>query len=222
MNTLEAIKSIDFFNNLSEKEFEFISNISSIREFSKDTIVYYEDDIDYSLQFLITGLIKIYKIDKYDNEIFLYYIYEKNMISEFRSLDDNSIYCFSNAQFKEDGAILSIDFKKFKKKFISTGILTNKFIKEILAKTHQLQCVLNRELVFDATAKVSFMLNNDLIMFNKLKRSEVAFMLHIQPETLSRVLKRLVRSKTIEIDSKNNINISDSEALCAIFTGVGK
>ena len=222
MNTLEAIKSIDFFNNLSEEEFEFISNISSIREFSKDTIVYYEDDIDYSLQFLITGLIKIYKIDKYDNEIFLYYIYEKNMISEFRSLDDNSIYCFSNAQFKEDGAILSIDFKKFKKNFINTGILTNKFIKEILAKTHQLQCVLNRELVFDATAKVSFMLNNDLIMFNKLKRSEVAFMLHIQPETLSRVLKRLVRSKTIEIDSKNNINISDREKLCAIFIGVGK
>ena len=30
------------------------------------------------------------------------------------------------------------------------------------------------------------MLNQDLEMFNKLKRQEVSFMLHIQPETLSK------------------------------------
>ena len=61
----------------------------------------------------------------------------------------------------------------------------------LLDKTHQLQCIVNRELVFDATAKVAFMLNQDLDMFNKLKRQEVSFMLHIQPETLSRVFKKI-------------------------------
>ena len=35
------------------------------------------------------------------------------------------------------------------------------------------------------------MLVSDLNMFNKLKRQDVSFMLHIQPETLSsRVLKK--------------------------------
>lgn len=222
MNTHEAIKSIDFFKTLDDKQLVFLQSISTIRTFSANTIVYYEDDIDYSLQFLVNGTIKIYKMDKYDNEIFLYYIYKNNMISEFTSIDEESIYCFSNASFTEKGAILSIDFKKFKKEFINTGVLTNSFIKEILAKTHQLQCILNRELVFDATAKVSFMINNDLEMFNKLKRTQIAFMLHIQPETLSRVLKKLIRSEIIKNNNNNNIEIIDDEQLCSIFRGIGK
>jgi len=221
VSIINAIKSIDFFNDLNDEQIEYLKDISVLRKFSADTIVYYEDDIDYSLQFLVNGLIKIYKIDKYDNEIFLYYIYKNNMISEFTSIDDETIYCFSNAEFVEDGAILSIDFKKFKKEFIDTGVLTNKFVKEILSKTHQLQCILNRELVFDATAKVSFMLSNDLDMFNKLKRTEVAFMLHIQPETLSRVLKKLVRREVIEIQN-NMIEVLDDEQLSSIFRGIGK
>ncbi len=221
MNTLKAIKSIDFFNGLDKKQLEYLQSISTIRSFSANTIVYYEDDIDYSLQFLVSGMIKIYKIDKYNNEIFLYNIYENNMISEFTSIDNDSIYCFSNAEFTKDGSILSIEFKSFKKKFIDTGILTNNFIKEILIKTHQLQCILNRELVFDATAKVAYMLSNDLDMFNQLKRSKVAFMLHIQPETLSRVLKKLIRSEILMIQN-NNIIILDPEQLSAIFRGVGR
>jgi CRP/FNR family transcriptional regulator len=143
------------------------------------------------------------------------------MISEFTSIDDNSIYCFSNAEFTEEGSILSIDFKKFKKEFINTGILTYSFIKEILNKTHQLQCILNRELVYDATAKVAFMLYNDLDMFNKLKRTKVAFMLHIQPETLSRVLKKLIRSEMIQINGAK-VTITKEDELSAIFRGIGQ
>jgi CRP/FNR family transcriptional regulator len=221
LNTLEAINSIDFFNTFDNNQKKILRNISTLRKFSADTIVYYEDDIDYSLQFLIDGIIKIYKIDKYDNEIFLYYIYKNNMISEFTSIDDNSIYCFSNAEFTQEGSILSIDFKEFKEIFIDTAILTNNFIKEILNKTHQLQCILNRELVFDATTKVAYMISNDLEIFNKLKRTEVSFMLHIQPETLSRVLKKLSRSDIISL-SGTKVIINDEEQLSSIFRGIGK
>ena len=90
----------------------------------------------------------------------------------------------------------------------------------LLNKTHQLQCIVNRELVFDATAKVAFMLNQDLEMFNKLKRQEVSFMLHIQPETLSRVLKKLTRNETITIEN-GEVIITNKEDLISIFRGVG-
>ncbi|MEA3553420.1 MAG: Crp/Fnr family transcriptional regulator [Campylobacterota bacterium] len=220
MNVNNIIKSIDFFSLLDEKQIEYLVDISMVRSFSKDTIIYYESDIDYSLQFLVDGLIKIYKIDKHDNEIFLYYIYENNMISELTSIDSESIYCFSNASFVEDGAILSINFKKFKEYFLDTGILASKFIKEILQKSHQLQCIINRELVFDATAKVAHMIYSDLDMFNSLKKTQIAFMLHIQPETLSRVLKRFTRDNLIEVHEKKYI-IKDDSALSSIFQGIG-
>ena len=142
------------------------------------------------------------------------------MISELSSIKQNDIYCFSNAEFIEDSVILSIDFKRFQEFFLSKNILTIELMEILLKKTHQLQCIVNRELVFDATAKVAFMLSQDLEMFNKLKRQEVSFMLHIQPETLSRVLKKLSRNETIEINN-SEVKIKNKKALEYVFKGVG-
>ncbi|MFK2822729.1 Crp/Fnr family transcriptional regulator [Arcobacter sp. YIC-80] len=216
----ETISKISFFNSLNKEQIDEIASISNVINYPKDSILYYESDTSNSLLFLVKGLIKIYKIDKFDNEIFLYHVYENSMISELSSLRSDEIYCFSNAEFTEDSTVLSIDFEKFQELFLSKNILTMDLMEILLDKTHQLQCIVNRELVFDATAKVAFMLNQDLEMFNKLKRQEVSFMLHIQPETLSRVLKRLVRNNTIEIVS-GNVKIINEEELISTFRGVG-
>jgi CRP/FNR family transcriptional regulator len=216
----ETIKKISFFDNLSEAQIELIASISNVSKYPNKSILYYESDISKSLLFLVDGLIKIYKVDKFDNEIFLYHIYKNSMISELSSTKNNDIYCFSNAEFTEDSIVLSVNFEKFQELFLSKNILTMELLEILLKKTHQLQCIVNRELVFDATAKVAFMLTQDLEMFNKLKRQEVSFMLHIQPETLSRVLKRLTRNETISIEN-GEVIIENKEDLISIFKGVG-
>ena len=142
------------------------------------------------------------------------------MISELSSLEGNKIHCFSNAEFASDSVVLSVDFKKFKKFFLSKNPLILKFIQELIYKNQQLQCIVNRELVFDATSKVAFMLINDLEMFNRLKRAEVSVLLHIQPETLSRVLKRLSRSGIIAVE-KGAVFVANLKELEAIYIGVG-
>jgi CRP/FNR family transcriptional regulator len=215
----EIINSIDFFKTLTQNQVDQLCEISSLKKFSKDAILYYESESTNNLMFLVQGLLKVYKVDKFDNEIFLYHIHENCMISELTSLRQREIFCFSNAEFVRDSQILSINFEKFNELFLSHNILTQEFIEELLKKTQQLQCIINRELVFDATAKVAFMLHNDLEMFNHLKRQEVSFLLHIQPETLSRVLKRLARNKVIDIISGEVIILNHDE-LAAIFRGV--
>jgi len=215
----EIINEIKFFETLDEKQVEQLCEIASIKTFPKDSILYYESESTNNLMFLIKGLLKVYKVDKFDNEIFLYHIHENCMISELTSLKQRDIFCFSNAEFMKDSQILCINFEKFNELFLSHNILTQEFIEELLKKTQQLQCIINRELVFDATAKVAFMLHNDLEMFNNLKRQEVSFLLHIQPETLSRVLKRLTRNKVIDIISGEVILLNHDE-LTAIFRGV--
>lgn len=197
-----------------------LSLISNVVTYPEKSILFYESDTSSQILFLVSGLLKIYKIDKFDNEIFLYHIYSNSMISELSRLDEEGIYCFSNAEFTEDSVVLSIDYKKFKENFLGKNILTMKLMDTLLQKTHQLQCIVNRELVFDATAKVAFMLNQDIDMFNKLKRQEVSFMLHIQPETLSRVLKRLTRNGIIEIQN-GKIVVSNQEMLVSTFRGIG-
>lgn len=220
MTLYESIKSIDFFKNLSENHLEKLLDFSSISKYKNDAILFYESEINNRLLFLVKGLVKIYKFDKFENEIFLYHIYENSMISELSSIYSKEIYCFSNASFIEDSIVLSVDFEKFQEHFLDNNLLVKELMQELLHKTHQLQCLVNRELVFDATAKVAFMLYNDLKMFNSIKRQEVSFMLHIQPETLSRVLKKLSRDEIIEYN-QNQIIIKDSIKLENIFKGVG-
>jgi CRP/FNR family transcriptional regulator len=216
----EIINSIDFFKTLTQEQIEELSDICILKKFSKDSVLYYESESTNHLMFLVKGLLKVYKVDKFDNEIFLYHIHENCMISELSSLKQRNIFCFSNAEFVRESEILMINFEKFTEQFLSKNILTQPFIEELFKKTQQLQCIINRELVFDATAKVAFMIYNDLEMFNHLKRQEVSFLLHIQPETLSRVLKRLTRNKIIDIIS-GEIIILNHEELMSIFRGVG-
>ncbi|MGB0989305.1 MAG: Crp/Fnr family transcriptional regulator [Halarcobacter sp.] len=219
INSKEIFKNINLFSHLEDNEIESLIEISSISKYDKNSILYYETENMDKLLFLIEGQIKVYKIDKYDNEIFLYYIYPNSMISELSNLNENKIQCFSNAEFVDDSLILSIDYEKFKKMFLYENEFILKFIEELIYKNQQLQCIVNRELVFDATSKVAFMLINDLKMFNQLKRTEVSLLLHIQPETLSRVLKKLSRSEIITIE-KGKIIINNEEELRSIYLGI--
>ncbi|MFA6191517.1 MAG: Crp/Fnr family transcriptional regulator [Sulfurimonas sp.] len=213
---LNYIKKIKFFKSLKSEEIKTIDAISNIIKYPQRSILYYENDLHNKIFFLVSGLLKVYKIDKFDNEIFLYHIQESSLISELTTLNNNSIQCFSNAEFMEDSIILEVDFIELKKLLSSNNMLNTEFINEVLFKTQQLHCVVNRELVFDATAKVAYMLSDDLKMFNTLQRQEISFMLHIQPETLSRVLKKLKRNNIIEIEN-SNITISDYESLQKIY-----
>lgn len=219
IKTKDIFKNISLFSHLDDLEIQNLVEISSISKYDKNSILYYETEDMDKLLFLVEGQLKVYKIDKYDNEIFLYYIYKNSMISELSNLNENKIQCFSNAEFVEDSTILAIDYEKFKEMFLYENTFILKFIEELIYKNQQMQCIVNRELVFDATSKVAFMLINDLKMFNNLKRTEVSLLLHIQPETLSRVLKKLSRSEIITIE-KGKIIINNDEELRSIYLGI--
>ena len=139
MTLQESIKTLDFFKNLDDNQIELLSDFSHISKYDKDAILFYETDIKNHLLFLVNGLIKIYKYDKFDNEIFLYHIYPNSLISELSSITNSEIYCFSNASFIEDSIVLSIDFLRFKEHFLDNNILIKELMNSLLNKNHQLQ-----------------------------------------------------------------------------------
>ncbi|MBN2824452.1 MAG: Crp/Fnr family transcriptional regulator [Campylobacterales bacterium] len=215
---VEDIQKIQIFASCSLEELEYIASISKITTYPKGATLYYEQDMLSHLIFLLDGRIKVYKVDKYENEIFLYHIYSYSMVSELSSLESDTIYCYSNSEFLEDSRVLVVDYLKFRKRFLKASGIVSTFIHELITKNQQLQCIINRELVFDASAKVAYMLLDDLEMFNTLKRTQSAFLLHIQPETLSRVLKKMTRNGIISL-TNGKVSIENTEALIALMRG---
>lgn len=219
MTSVSIVDNFDFFNELTPNQKQELASISRVISYPEGSILYYENDLLNDLLFLVDGLIKVYKVDKFENEIFLYHVYKNDMISELSSVLVDGIFCYSNAEFKEDSKILAVNYKEFKKHFLHKNLLTIKFIEELAKKSQKLQCIINRELVFDSTAKVAYMLCNDLRMFNDLKRTEISFMLHIQPETLSRVLNKLKRSEIIDMQNQDIIILNKSQ-LESMYKGI--
>ncbi len=216
MSLKETIQSLEFFSSLNEKEVETLSSISTLQSYSKNYIVHYEKKESENLLFLIDGLAKGFKIDKHENEIFLYHTYKNSLLSEISDIASDSIHSFSNIEIVEDSKVLSVDFKKFKEAFLNKNLLCLEFANEVIKRSRQLQTLVNREFIFDSVAKVAMMIASDVDMFNKLKRHEISLMLHIQPATLSRVLTRLKRNKIIDI-MQGKISILDEMAIRAIF-----
>jgi CRP/FNR family transcriptional regulator len=207
-----TIGSLNFFKNLSHKEIELLSSISSLHTYSSDYVLHYEKQENTLLLFLISGLAKTYKIDKHSNEIFLYYIYKDSLISEISDINKETLTSYSNISLVEDSQILSIDYKEFKKLFLNKNLLCLELVKEINTRSQKLESLINREFIFDSVQKVAQMLDADLNMFNKLKRHDISLILHIQPATLSRVLNRLKRNKIIDI-IQGKIKVLDAKAL---------
>jgi CRP/FNR family transcriptional regulator len=214
-----AIAELNFFSNLSEPLKEILYSISSIKSYPADYLLQYENSHNNQLLFLIKGLAKAYKIDKYDNEIFLYHIHPSHLISEISTLSDKQLISYSNTLFLEESELLTIDYYAFKTHFLDQGLLCMELSSEIIRQSKLLQDLVNREFIFDSVAKVAMMIDSDLKIFNRLKRYDVSLMLHIQPSTLSRVLKRLRHKEIIDIDH-GEVKILQKEALKRIYKGL--
>ena len=219
MNIKEAFDRLTFFSNLSDTQIEELVNISLLKNYESSSLLYYEKSSHSRLLFLVDGLAKAYKMDKHNNEIFLYYIYPNRIISEISSLSDTHLTSYSNITFIEDSTLVSIDYKKFQELFLEKGLLCLELANEVIHQSKRLQDLVNREFVFDSVAKVAMMLSLDIRMFNTLKRYDVSLMLNIQPSTLSRVLNRLKRKGIVDIE-RGEVIIVNRKELEAIYEGL--
>ncbi len=218
MHTETSIRALSFFKNLSDAQITSLATISHLESYASDYILHYENTQSNRILFLISGLAKAYKIDKHDNEIFLYHIHPHSLLSEVTSLEQETLSTYANIVIEEESQILSIDYTKFKHTFLDTGLLSYALSSAIIEQSQQLRNIISREFIFDSVSKVAMMIDEDISMFNRLKRHNVSLMLHIQPATLSRVLNRLKRDEIIDIN-KGNVLILNQNRLQSIYKG---
>jgi CRP/FNR family transcriptional regulator len=139
---------------------------------------------------LLQGHVKFYKNDLKGTELVLHYFTKPLLMAEMPSLENISFRASAIAM-RDETEVLLIDREKFIALLHKNRELPFNIIKSLSLKIRELEVAIKRNLIYDATAKVcSFILENpnDLV---KSKQKEVAIILNMAPETLSRVLRKL-------------------------------
>ena len=214
---VSLIASLPLFKGLLHEDIEHIASFCSLRTHQEGDVLFYEKDTKDAIFYIVEGSVKFYKVDRFDNEIFLYKLFSNSLIFNVSKLIDSFfISCYSNAEFLEKSTVLHIKSVPFREMIYANHALMRRILEESFKMVQQMQCIISRDVVFDGTAKVAHMLMNDLQTFNRLKKHEIAYMLHIQPETLSRILNKLTRNNTINIE-KNAVVILNEKELREIY-----
>jgi CRP/FNR family transcriptional regulator, cyclic AMP receptor protein len=209
---VSLIASLPLFEGLDKEDIDRISSFCSVRSHKEGDVLFYEKDTKDAIYYIIEGSVKFYKVDRFENEIFLYKLYSNSLIFNVsKMIDSFFISCYANAEFLEDSKILSIQSTPFREMIYSHHALTTRILEESFKMVQQMQCIISRDVVFDGTAKVAHMLVHDLHTFNRIKKHEIAYMLHIQPETLSRILNKLTRNGTIAIEKNAVVILNETE-----------
>lgn len=212
---MDRVRDIPLFSKLSDFNLKALEKISRFKTYRCDEIVFYEGDGPGTLYVLTEGVLKLYKTDAKGNEIYIHQFTPIGLVGE--------LACFENmnypatARFITNGKILKINFKKLEKNFFKNPDVCMEIIKSLTKKIKILSQVIHKETILTSEAKVAKFIIENSELFETLKNTQIASILNITPETLSRILTRFKKSNFIIIEKNHQINILDKVTLNSLF-----
>lgn len=190
---ISHIERLHFFNEANPSIVAKLEATAKYKTYEATEILLYEEDDLNRIYFLLSGEAKFYKVDRFDNEIFLYSLSDQALLTNIGSLDCDSISCYSNIEFIATSQVISFDLRVFKEVVRQDIVLLINLVNILANQKQMVECTMNMGMVYDVTAKVAKMLHDHLDLYNSLKKQEISYRLNIQPATLSRVLAKFTR-----------------------------
>lgn len=197
------LKEIPFFKNLSEKELKRLKEISFFKSYKKGEILFYEGEESENLLILVQGVVKIYKTSSKNKEILLHLIRPISIVAELVNFDE--IPYPASCEFITDGEVLKINYAKFKTEFMENPKICVEIIKSLTEKIRALNLLIERQVVLNADEKVVSFITENFDFFKTAKQSQIANLLNIAPETLSRMISKFKKSGFLVFDDNGKV-----------------
>jgi CRP/FNR family transcriptional regulator len=208
------IEEISMFSRLPSKIIDRIKDKMFVKEYTKNSIVFYEGDSGDSIFIILEGKVKLYKTTPKGNNVYINTLKAPELIGEYATFE--GVPFPATCEFVTDGAIGKIPYEFIKNELLALPDISEAIIKSLTAKVHLLSTLVHQETVLSSEAKVADTILNRSEIFGMLKNSEIADILNLTPETLSRILSKFKKDKIIEI-KKQELKILDAEKLRVIL-----
>lgn len=206
-----SLDNVRIFSHLTPNQRKQIENIGIIRRYNESEIVFYEGDESDYFHFLIEGEVSIFKSTASAETMLIHRFRAPSLIAEVATL--KQIPYPASCDVLHSAVILKISRDPFLKLLQSDPSLSIALIASLTQKISALERSLQRHTAPNALAKVARLIREDCHKFIDLKGIEIARLLGITPETLSRMLKKLKSEGIIAMSKTKGITLLLPEEL---------
>lgn len=196
-----------------DKHFEILLSLGKKEYFKKGSILFYEGEKAKKILILLNGKVRIYKVSPRNLELTLHTLEAVNFIAEMPVFE--GIDYPANAICESDCELCMIDFDYFKEQCLKDSQISFLLISSLFGKIRILENFIRQNSLDLKSRLVIFLLENEEKL-NSLKQREIALLLNLPPESLSRFLKDLKKTSLIQTH-KGKIEILDKKRLHEII-----
>lgn len=207
------LKDIPLFSGLSERQLAELQDHIHVKHYSKDNIVFYEEEKSEYLHILLQGNVRLYKTNPSGKEVYLHGMTAPSPLALFPALE--RVAFPATCAFLSEGAVGFLPLDKLHK-CLENLDFSLAMIKAMSKRMKLLENLLHKETIFSSEAKIADLISNNAKIFQYLKNNEIASILNITPETLSRILTKLKKEEIITI-KEHVLTILDQKALQEII-----
>ena len=206
---MHTIKEIPLFSELTEEQLKSVYAQMQVRQYTKGSIVFYEGDEGEYLYVLLEGTVKLFKTSPKGTTVNIHNFVAPEMVALFPTLE--RIPFPATCEFLTDGTMGLLPLDKLYGCLNNTDLALS-LISSLLKRMRILAELLHKETIYSSEAKIADFLINNASIFKRLKNNEIASILNMTPETLSRILTKLKKEKVIIIKD-HVVTILDEDAL---------
>ena len=210
-----TLKELPLFSSLNEENLEKLQHISYFKNYESGELVFYEGDEPTKLHILVDGVLRLYKTDPKGHEIYIHQFAPVSLVGELANFENMRFP--ATAKFMTSGTMLKIEYDKLQDMFFKNPDICMEIIKSLTQKVKILSEVIHHEMILTSEAKVAKFIDEHKELFETIKNNQIAAILNVSPETLSRTLAKLKKNGIISIDKRHVITIVDEEALKNLF-----
>ena len=207
------LKDMPLFSQLSKEDLAELKSEMLIHHYEKDSIVFYEGDESEYLQILLDGIVRLYKTSPKGTQIHMHNFIAPEVIALFAAFE--KVPFPATCEFLSDGIVGLIPLEKIYSHMENVDFSIS-LVSALSKRMKLLADLLHKETIYTSEAKIADILLNNTSVFKRLKNNEIASILNITPETLSRILGKFKKENIITIKS-HVVTLHDKNALLKVI-----
>ena len=207
------LQSIPLFSKLNEAHLAELQSQMHIHQYEKDSIVFYEGDESEYLHILLDGVVRLYKTSPKGTQVHMHNFAAPEIIALFAAFE--KIPFPATCEFLGEGTVGLLPLEKIYNCMENVDFSIS-LISSLSKRMKLLADLLHKETIFTTEAKIADLLLNNASIFARLKNNEIASILNMTPETLSRILTKMKKENIIMI-KEHVVTILNDDALCNII-----